>query len=67
MKHEAMKANETQRSSLEGSKEGRTPRCPRVDKAVTGSSVRKRKRYQNVLQGHITLLLGATFKGGEDL
>jgi hypothetical protein len=31
MKHEAMKAYEAQGSSLEGSKEGRTPKCPRAD------------------------------------
>jgi hypothetical protein len=34
MKHDAMKAYETQGSSLEGSKEGRTPKCPRADNAV---------------------------------
>jgi hypothetical protein len=39
MKHEAMKAYETQGSSLEGSKEERTPKCPRSDKAVVGSNV----------------------------
>jgi hypothetical protein len=37
MKHEAMKAYEAQGSSSEGSKEGRTLKCPRADKAVTGS------------------------------
>jgi hypothetical protein len=41
MKHEAMKAYETQGSSLEGSKEGRTPKCPRADNTVTGSNIRK--------------------------
>jgi hypothetical protein len=49
MKNEAMKAYETQGSSLEGGKEGRTPRCPRSDKAVTGTSNnQKRKRHRNV-------------------
>jgi hypothetical protein len=50
MKHEAMKVYETQGSSLEGSKEGRTPKCPRADKAVTGSNIQKRKGHQNVQQ-----------------
>jgi hypothetical protein len=30
------------------SKEGRTPRCPRSDKTVTGSNNQKRKRHRNV-------------------
>jgi hypothetical protein len=59
MKHEAMKAYEAQGSSLEGSKEGRTPKCPRAGKAVTVGNIQKRK-------GHIGLLLGATFKRGKD-
>jgi hypothetical protein len=65
MKHEAMKAYETQGSSLEGSKEGRTPKCPRADKAVTGSSIRKRKGHMTV-HWQIGLLLGATFERGKD-
>jgi hypothetical protein len=65
MKHEAMKAYETQGSSLEGSKEGRTPRCPRSDKTVTGSNNQKRKRHRNV-HWQKGLLLGGTFKRGED-
>jgi hypothetical protein len=42
MKHEAMKAYETQGSSLEGSKEGRTAKCPRADNAVAGSNIRRK-------------------------
>jgi hypothetical protein len=65
MKHEAMlKAHDTQGSSLEGSKEGRTPKCPRADNAVTGSNIQKRKGHRNV-QGQIRPSLGATFKRGE--
>jgi hypothetical protein len=45
MKHEAMKAYEAQGSSLEGSEEGRTPKCPRADNAVAGSNNQKRKRH----------------------
>jgi hypothetical protein len=41
MKHEAMKAYETQESSLEGSREGRTQECPRADNAVAGSNIRR--------------------------
>jgi hypothetical protein len=41
MKHEALKAYETHGSSLEGSKEGRTPKCPRSDNAVAGSTIRR--------------------------
>jgi hypothetical protein len=65
MKHEAMKAYETQGSSLEGSKEGRTLECPRSDKTVTGSNIQKRKRHRSV-HWQIGLLLGATFKRGKD-
>jgi hypothetical protein len=39
MKHEAMKAYETQGSSVEGSNEGRTPKCPRADNAVAKSNI----------------------------
>jgi hypothetical protein len=48
MKHEAMKANEIQGSSLEGSKEGKTPKCPRADNAVAGSNIRKGGKDMNV-------------------
>jgi hypothetical protein len=79
MKHEAMKAYETQGSSLEGSNKGRTPKCPRADNAVAGSNIRspladravvgsnvqKRKGQRNV-QGGIRLLLGARFNRGKD-
>jgi hypothetical protein len=65
MKHKAMKAYETQGSSLEGSKEGRTLRCPRADKAVTGGNIQKRKGHQNA-HWQIGLLLGATFRRGKD-
>jgi hypothetical protein len=66
MKHEAMTAYETQGSScLEGSNEGRTPKCPRVDKAVTGSNIEKRKGHMTV-HWWIGLLLGATFKRRKD-
>jgi hypothetical protein len=65
MKHEAMKAYETQGSSLEGSKEGRTPKCPRSDKTVTGSNIQKRKRHRNV-HWQIGLSLGATFERGKN-
>jgi hypothetical protein len=65
MKHEAMKVYETQGSSLEGSKEGRTPKCPRVDKAVTESNIQRRKGHMTV-HWQIGLLLGATFKRGKD-
>jgi hypothetical protein len=61
----AMKAYETQGSSLEGSKEGRIPKCPKSDKIVTGSNIQKRKGHQNV-HWHIGLSLGATFKGGKN-
>jgi hypothetical protein len=61
-----MKAyEEAQGSSLEASKEGRTLKCPRLDKTVTGSNIQKRKRHQNV-PWRIELLLGATFKRGKD-
>jgi hypothetical protein len=43
MKHEAMKAYQTQGSSLEVSKEGRTPKCPRPDKNVTGATFERGK------------------------
>jgi hypothetical protein len=46
MKHEAMKAYETQGSSLEGSNQGRTPKCPRADNAVAGSNIQKRKGHE---------------------
>jgi hypothetical protein len=65
MKHEAIKAYETQGSSLEGSIEGRTPKCPRADNAVTGSNIHKGKGHRDV-QGRIRLLLGATFKRRKD-
>jgi hypothetical protein len=41
MQHEAMKAYETQGSSLEGSKEGREPKCPRADNVVAKSNIKK--------------------------
>jgi hypothetical protein len=44
---------------------GRTPKCPRSDKTVTGSNNQKRKRHRNV-QGQIGLFLGAKFKRGKD-
>jgi hypothetical protein len=47
------------------SKEEKTPKCPRADRAVTGSNVQKRKGHRNV-QGQIRLSLGAMFKRGED-
>jgi hypothetical protein len=65
MKHEAMKAYESQGSSLEGKKEGRTPKCPRADSAVVGSNIQKRKRHRNV-HWQIGLLSGAMCKRGED-
>jgi hypothetical protein len=46
MKHEALKAYETQGSSLEGSKEGKTPECPRADNAVTVSNIRKGEGHE---------------------
>jgi hypothetical protein len=47
------------------SKEERTPKCPRADKAVVGSNVQKRKGHQNV-HWQIGLLLGAMFNRGKD-
>jgi hypothetical protein len=47
------------------SKEDRTLKCPRADKAVTGSNIQKRKRHQNV-HWQIGLLLGAAFNRGKD-
>jgi hypothetical protein len=42
MKHEAMKAYEMQRSSLEGSKgRERTPKCPRADNAIAKSNIKR--------------------------
>jgi hypothetical protein len=35
MKHEAMKGYEAQGYSLEKSREGKTPKCPKADKAIT--------------------------------
>jgi hypothetical protein len=46
MKHEAMKAYEAQESSLERNKVGRTPKCPRPDKAVTGGNNQKWKGHE---------------------
>jgi hypothetical protein len=66
MKHKAMKAYETQGSSLEGSKERRTPKCPKADKAVTESNIQKRKGHMTV-HWQIGLLLGATFNRGKDI
>jgi hypothetical protein len=63
MKHEAMKAYEAQQSSLEGSKEGRTPKCPRADNAVAEGNIQKRKGHMTV-HWWIGLLLGAMFKEG---
>jgi hypothetical protein len=65
MKHESMKAYETQGSSLEGSTEGRTSKCPRADSAVVGSNIRKGGKDLNV-HWQIGLLLGETFKRGKD-
>jgi hypothetical protein len=66
MKHEAMKAYETQGSSLGGRKEGRTLKYPRADNPVTKSNIRKGGKDMNV-HWQIGLLLGATFKrGGKD-
>jgi hypothetical protein len=65
MKHKAIKVYETQGSSLEGSKEGRTPKCPRADNAVTGrSNIRKGEDIN--FHWQIGLLWGATFKRGKD-
>jgi hypothetical protein len=44
MEHEAMKAYEAQGSSLEESREGRTPKCPRADNAVARSNIRNTGR-----------------------
>jgi hypothetical protein len=63
MKHKAIKVYETQGSSLEGSKEGRTPKCPRADNAVGGSN--SRRGDMNV-HWQIGLLLVAMFKRGKD-
>jgi hypothetical protein len=64
IKHEAMKAYDAQGSSFKGSKEGRTPKCPRADKAVTGSNFRRGGEDMNV-HWQIGMLLGAAFKKGE--
>jgi hypothetical protein len=43
----------------------KTPKCPKADRAVVGSNVRKRKGHRDV-QGRIRLSLGATIKRGKD-
>jgi hypothetical protein len=68
MKPRAMKGYEAQVSALqvsalERSKEGRTPKCPKADKAVAKSNVQKREGHRNV-QRQIRLSLKATFKEG---
>jgi hypothetical protein len=40
-KHRAMKGLEAQGSSLEESKDGRTPKCPRADEAVAEGNFRR--------------------------
>jgi hypothetical protein len=65
MKHEAMKAYEAQGSSLEGSKEGRTPKCTRAYKAVAEGNIQKGKGHMTV-PWWIGLLPGAMFKRRKD-
>jgi hypothetical protein len=59
-----VKAYEAQGSSLEGSKEGRTPKCPRADNAVAEGNFRRGKDMN--VHWQIGLLLRATFKGGDE-
>jgi hypothetical protein len=64
MKPRAMKGYEAQVSALEGSKEGKTPKCPKADKkAVAKSNVQKREGRQHI-QRQLRLSLKATFKEG---
>jgi hypothetical protein len=46
MKHKAMKAYETQGSSLEGAKRGRTPKYPRAVKAVARDNIRRGEGHE---------------------
>jgi hypothetical protein len=67
MKHEAMKAYEAQGASLEGSKEGRTPKCPKAEKLSMGATLEAGGGGEDMgFHWQIRQSLGATFKRRKD-